>query len=49
MRENTERTDHNKDIYIGLQKEYRNRLRWNRKRHVNKVIQDCNGDAKKTV
>ena len=36
----------NKDIYIGLQKEYRNRLRWNRKRHVNKVIEDCNGDAK---
>ena len=49
MRENTERTDHNKDIYIGLQKDYRNRLRQNRKRHVNKVIQDCNGDAKKTV
>ena len=41
--------DHNKDIYVGLQKEYRNRLRWNWKRHVNKVIEDCNGDAKKTV
>ena len=41
------KTDHNKYIYIGLQREYRNRLRWNRKRHVNKVIEDCNGDAKK--
>ena len=40
------KTNHNKDIYIGLQKEYRNRLRWNRKRHVKKVIEDCNGDAK---
>ena len=25
------KTDHNKDIYVRLQKEYRNRLRWNRK------------------
>ena len=40
------KTDHNKDIYIGLQKEYRNRLRWNRKGHVSKVIEDCNGDGK---
>ena len=40
------KTGHNKDIYIGLQKEYRNRLRWNRKRHVNRVIEDCNGDPK---
>ena len=48
MKENTRKnkTTHNKDIYGGLQKEYRNRLRWNRKRHVNKVTEDCNGDAK---
>ena len=43
------RTNHNKDIHIGLQREYRNRLRWNRKRHANKVIEDCNGDAKKLL
>ena len=39
------KTNHNKDIYVGLQKEYRKRLRWKRKRNVNKVIEDCNGDA----
>ena len=33
-------TDHNRDIHVGLQKEYRNRLRWNRERHVNKVTED---------
>ena len=26
------KTNHNKDIYVGLQKEYRYRLRWNRKK-----------------